>query len=159
MRFRELLQYELWSKKTSRKILIGLGIVIVVFVVWAAIEQYWISPGERKVAKIALLKIDDLQDFATISGQDFDVRARTAGEQIASAQRTAWTMRDRLLALSLSAYFELTKIDQEDLQRRKQIEQRFPPHTLKDAEFADQNVEVGEKARLAVRFELHAVLD
>jgi hypothetical protein len=65
MKIRELLQTELWSKRTSRRILVGIGILVVGFFFWCAIEQYVLTPGERSAARAALVKVDELQDSAT----------------------------------------------------------------------------------------------
>jgi hypothetical protein len=61
MKVRELLQIELWSKITSRKICIGIGIVIVGLFSWCEVEKYWLTPGERDAGWTALAQIEELE--------------------------------------------------------------------------------------------------
>jgi len=109
MNLRELLKTELWSKRTSRKILVWLGIVIAGFFVCCAIEQYWTTPGEHKAARAALAQIDALQNLEFVSDEDFSARDKQAERQVDIARNAAWTERDKILAMDLSAYLGLTE--------------------------------------------------
>ena len=158
MNLHELLHYELWSKRTSKKIVAGLIVVFAGCLIWAAVEQYWVSLGERTAGRAALAQIDGLQNFASMGDQDFDAHSKTIEKQVAAAAAAAWTTRDQLLALDLSWYFDQTKIDRESLQRRKMTVEKYPSISRQDTEFADAMVTLGETVRLTTRTELHRVL-
>ena len=66
MKVRELFQIELWSKITSRKICIGIGIVIVGLFSWCEVEKYWLTPGERDAGWTALAQIEELENSKSI---------------------------------------------------------------------------------------------
>jgi hypothetical protein len=159
MRFRELLQIELWSKETSRKILIGLIVVAVVLIAWIAAERYWLTSAERAAGRAALAQIDKLQDFGTTGNDVFEARVKQARAQVDAAERAAWTTRDESVARTLGFYLDLTKIDQEDAQRQQLIRQSHSPLSFKDEEFANDMVASGERTRLELRYALHGALD
>src|SRR5258708_2164631 len=104
MEIRELLQKEIWSKRTARKILIGFGIVAVGFVVLFAIDRYWITPPERNAAKAALAQIDALQNPNHMSDAEYDAEALQAKGKVDSAVQMAWTTRDEWIAKQLWWY-------------------------------------------------------
>ena len=158
MKTRELLQIELWSKRTTRKILVGLGIVYLGVVAWFAVDRYWLTPGERSAGRAALVQIDELQNFGSDGIEDFAVRARQAKEKLEAAQQAAWTMRDKAVATGLTAYLSLTLIDQE-MQRRQSIQPRHAFQTPADDAIAQGIVSSGKKASLSIRLELHNALD
>src|ERR1017187_1806143 len=99
MKVRELLQIEIWSKRTSWKILVWLGIVlgvlVVVLGVVLAVEALWLTSGERKVASAALAEIDAMQNLVQVGGNDFEARDQRAKEMVEAADRASWTIRDR----------------------------------------------------------------
>jgi hypothetical protein len=159
MRVREFLQTELWSKETSRKIFIGFGIVVAGLIAWTAIEQHWLTPGERKAARVAMEQIDSLQNFESISKSDFAVKDGQAKQEVDVAQRAAWTERDKEFAIALSMYLNLTEIDNEFLQRRLIMEQKHPSLTQRDVKTAEDAAKVEKKARLFNRLFLHKALD
>jgi hypothetical protein len=112
MEVRELLQKEIWSKRTSRKILIGFGITVVVvvvgFFVWNTLDERWITPSERNAGRAALAQIEVLQDFNEMSDAEYDAGALQAKQRIDSAEQAAWTSQDRRIAFLLLGYFDLT---------------------------------------------------
>jgi hypothetical protein len=112
MKIRELLQKEIWSKRTSRKILIGFGIVTVVlvvgFVVLSAVDEHWITPAERIAGRAALVQIEDLQDFNGMSDAEYDAGALDAKRKIETAEHVALTFQDRRIAFLLLGYFGMT---------------------------------------------------
>ncbi len=74
MNVRELLQTEIWSKETSRKILrrtwrivrpvaVVSGILVLLLAVVFAVEWYWLTSGERKAGRTALAKIEELEQL------------------------------------------------------------------------------------------------
>jgi hypothetical protein len=112
MTIREILQIEIWSKRTSRKILIGLGIVVVLlvvgFVVLNALDERWITPPERKAGRAALAQIEVLQNFDQMSDSEYDAGALQAKQKIDAAEHAAWTAQDERIALMLLGYFAST---------------------------------------------------
>src|ERR1700728_1968783 len=122
MKLRELLQFEIWSKKTSRKILVWsgtiLGFVIAFLAIWILIEKYWLTPGERRAGKVALVQIDGLQDFKSMSDQDFNSNFHRAEDEVNAARMSAWTWKDKGVAWSLYWYLEATSNDREEIQFR-----------------------------------------
>jgi hypothetical protein len=124
MTIREILQIEIWSKRTSRKILIGLGIVVVLlvvgFVVLNALDERWITPSERKAGRAALAQIEVLQNFNQMSDSEYDAGALQAKQEIDTAELAAWTAQDRRIALLLLGYFESTDV------KRSHLKLKFP---------------------------------
>jgi hypothetical protein len=112
MTIREILQIEIWSKRTSRKILIGLGIVVfllvVGFVVLNTLDERWITPPERKAGRVALAQIEALQNFDQMSDSEYDAGALQAKQKIDTAAQAAWTAQDKRIALMLLGYFAST---------------------------------------------------
>jgi hypothetical protein len=159
MKFRELLQIELWSERTTRRIFIGFGIVVAGLIAWTAIERCWLTPGERKAARVAIEQIDSLQNFESISKSDFAVKDGQAKQEVDVAQRAAWTERDKEFVVALSMYLDLTEIDNEFLQRRLIMEQKHPSLTQRDLITAEEAAKVEKKARSFNRLLLHKALD
>jgi hypothetical protein len=158
MKVRELLQTELWSKRTSRKIFVGFGIVIVLLCAWYALERYWLTPGERNAARAALVQIDGLQDFVSLSDQDFDARKKQAEEMIDAAKQAAVTQRDELLALQLDGYLSLTEADREEVRDALIMWERHLPVGGSTTEFGKKLNLSGTEIRSFTRLELHGAL-
>ena len=159
MKIRELLRTEVWSKKTSRRVLIGIGIVLVGFGSWVAIELCWLSPGERDAARIALAQIDSLQRIDSIRDDDFSAGDKQAARSVEIAKQTAWTERDKDITELLSMFLGFTQIDREDLQKRKLLQQTDPPEAHRGQEFALEMETMGKGIRLGVQLRLHRALD
>jgi hypothetical protein len=127
MNVRELLQTEIWSKRTSRKILIGLGIVVVLlvvgFVVLNTLDERWITPPERKAGRAALAQIEVLQNFNQISDSEYDAGALQAKQGIDTAEQAAWTSQDKRIAFLLLGYFDSTD------RKRSHLKLKFPPRS------------------------------
>ncbi len=111
MKIRELLRYEIWSKGTTRKILVGIGIVVAGYFAWAAVEERWISPGEHKAGREALAQIEALKKIDPEKDKDFELGVQQARQKIETAKEAAWTTRDTFLTLDLSMYLLTTEID------------------------------------------------
>ena len=160
MTLHELLQTELWSKKTTRKILIVLAAVVCVCLAWMAVEQHWLTPGERRAGRQALAQIDSLQEFGNLGNEVFEARVKETREQIDAANRAALTNRDRGVARTLGFYLDLTKIDQEETQKLQSLRQTaHSTLSFRDEEFAIDAAASAKRARLLLRTELHAALD
>jgi hypothetical protein len=125
MKVREFLQIELWSKRTSWKICIGIGVfwgvVLVAAAAHDAIEQYWLTSGERSEARAALSQIDELQNLVRSSDQDFRAKAKMVQKSIDLADKAAWTSRDRHIVFELRAYFFVPLIDRYTFRKQKPI--------------------------------------
>jgi hypothetical protein len=149
MKIRELLQIEIWSKETSRKILVRtrkilvrvgivFGILVVVLGIILAIEMSWLTSGERKVASAALVEIDEMQNLVQAGGNDFEARDQQAKETVEAADRAAWTLRDKGAAYDLSFYLYLTESDRHsaelETEARAMMRQRNVPWPSSDPE-------------------------
>ena len=119
MTIRELLQIEIWSKRTSRKILIGLGITVVAlvvgFLVLSTLDERWITPPERKAGRAALAQIEVLENFNQMSDAEYDAEALQAKQKVDTAEQAAWTSQDRRIAIMLLGYFAMTDGKRSDL--------------------------------------------
>lgn len=161
MNFRELLQYEIWSEETSRKILLGIAIGIAIILAIAAAEMFWVTPGERALGSAVLAQIDGLQRLDPESGQ-FDSESKNDEKMVALAARAAFTVRDRRIASSLAGYLMIVELEPGDLKVRRSMEQFEKTHPGKvhsdpafDAERDAENIEV----RRYLSSTLHSALD
>ena len=159
MKIHELLQIEIWSKRTTRRILVGLGIVIAGFFAWAAVEQYWLTSGERDAAKAALAQIDGLQDFTSLSDQDFDARVKQAEAKVETAKHAAVTQRDEGLAFDLEVYLGETRIDRDQIRWALIFREKHLPVGGSRTEFGKKLDLSGTELRTLTRLELHRALD
>jgi hypothetical protein len=84
MKIRELLQYELWSKRTTWKILVVLALVLLLgYGIWRGYERFWISSGVRESGRAALAQIDALQELtASCENASFRANAESADREI-----------------------------------------------------------------------------
>jgi hypothetical protein len=135
MKVRELLQTEIWSKETSRKVLakvrkvllrisIVVGILVVVLGIVLAVEMSWLTAGERKVATAALAETDAMQNLVQASGSDFEARDQHAKEMVAAADRASLTLRDKSVAFDLSYYLSETEMARRDIEMRVLMQQK-----------------------------------
>jgi len=163
MNIRELLQIEIWSKRTSRKILVGFGVVFGTAVVGFAglyvVERYWLTPGERSSAKAAMAQIDGLQDFSSLSDEDFDAREKRAEAKVEDAKHAAVTKRDDWIALDLSFYLDETQSDKREIGEALIFWQRHLPGGTAKTELGKKLDLSGTELRTLTRFELHKILD
>jgi hypothetical protein len=163
MTVRELLQIEIWSKRTSRKMLIGFGKIFVCLVIvgvgvvaWVAISRHWITNAERNAGKAALAQIDALQRFDEMSDAEYEEGALQAKGKIAAAEQAAWTVKDRWVFINLEMCFVLT--DAEKSNRRWIQGSKF--HRDPDRERKDrESLQESEILRNSLRQGLHRALD
>jgi multidrug resistance efflux pump len=153
------LQTEIWSKRTSRKILIGFGVAVSFLGVWCAVERYWLTPREHKSAKVALAQIDEIQDFASLSDQDFEAREKQAEQKVEVAKHAALTQRDELIALSLDLYLNDTKDDRDEVRRALLDWERHIPIEGSRTEFGKKLDLTGTEMKTLIRQTLHKELD
>ncbi len=172
MKIRELLHREIWSKRTSWKICVGIGVfwgvVLIAVAAHDAIQQYWLSPGERRAARTALMQIDALQDVGAVSDQDFDASEKQVEQRVKIASNAAWTMRDSEVSWALSACLLATRMERNDswsrrfkdriwVQKLMQSQIDFLENSERDS---SKRVATSETEALRIlRSELHKALD
>ena len=127
MKIRELLQTEVWSNRTSQKIFVGLGIflgiVVAGYVLWSVVDRNWITPGERSTAKVALGKLDALQDVGFLNDKEFVVWAKLIARRVDDAHQAARTTRDRKIVAALMSY-QFTIVANHALQKKQVLSQQ-----------------------------------
>jgi hypothetical protein len=125
MELRELLQTEIWSKRTSRKIwlvvkrifrIVEVGVVG--FVIWLLVSELWLTSPERKIGRVALDKIDALQRFSGMSEEEYGVDYKRAEDMVHTAGQVAWTERDHRVATQLFVYLMFTDMQKQDQENR-----------------------------------------
>jgi hypothetical protein len=115
MTLREILQTELWSKQTTRKMLSGLWRVLkpVVVVLGSAavllllvyeVESHWLTKGEREAGRVALERAEKLESLCYCRCEQFAATNEEAKKAIEDARSKAWTLRDRGLVDWLELY-------------------------------------------------------
>jgi hypothetical protein len=109
MKIRELLQVEVWSKRTSWKIVvigaIVLGVAWVGIDVWYTVQRNWLTSRERSAASVALASIDELHASKGLSDALFKEKQHRAKAQIDVATQAARTLRDQEISMELKMYF------------------------------------------------------
>jgi hypothetical protein len=117
MEVREILQTEIWSAETSRKmfklsrrVLIVLGVSILCFLIWYVVSHNWLTRSEKRAGQVALSQIDALQNLSALSDVEYDARYKQAGENVEAAEKAAWTARDKSVASVLSTYLMFTDV-------------------------------------------------
>jgi hypothetical protein len=123
MNVHELLQTELWSKRTSWRILVGLGIAtglcLVGFVSWNEYEVHWLTSGEREASRAALAEIDSMEDAGSLSDRAWEARKQQVKTKIEATKKEVRTYRGTLMEMDLSLYFLRVEADRVNLKRRK----------------------------------------
>ncbi|MGD1063981.1 MAG: hypothetical protein ABR860_12035 [Terracidiphilus sp.] len=159
MTIRELLQIELWSKRTTRKILVGIGIVVAGYFAWAAVDEHWISPGEHRAGSEALVQIETLRKIDPEKDKDFELGVQQVRQKIEAAKKAAWTTRDTFLALDLSGYLLMTEIDRKAPGIGGKLQQRNASSSDSRRRLLEKlaSTATGSEARLSAR--LHEELD
>ncbi len=163
MSVRQLLQTEIWSNRTTRRMLVWsgtlLGFVIAVLAILILVERYWLTSGEQRAGRAALAQIDGLENFESMSVWEFDAKSYKAQALIDDAKKSAWTWRDKGVAESLSYYLDLIKIDEEYAEDEKLIDQKFPGRFPRDPQMANESTAVAKEGRALLRHGLHEILD
>jgi predicted negative regulator of RcsB-dependent stress response len=88
MAIRELLQIEIWSKRTSRIIASVVLLLCGIGLLWT----YWATPREKRLARAAIAEADAITSPEGLPQKEFDVRY--------AGQKT----RQRMPGLQLSRY-------------------------------------------------------
>jgi len=111
-----------WNTVKSKKFLVRFGIgfasALVAFGALVAAECCWLTSAERNSAQAALTAIDNLQNSATFSDEDFDARAQEVQNAVEAARRTAHTARDQQVAFALIQYLGSIESEREAMRTR-----------------------------------------
>ena len=163
MKVRELLQTEIWSKRTTRNILFLFGVVVGVIVVGSVvmyeIERHWLTTGERNAAIAAIAQIDGLQDFSSLSDEEFDAREKQAEAKVEAAKHAAVTKRDEWLSFNLDVCLNETKSDRDEVRIALLFWEKHLPVGSSKTEFGKKLDLSGTELRTLSRMELHKELD
>ncbi|MFP5237109.1 MAG: hypothetical protein ACLGSD_14505 [Acidobacteriota bacterium] len=173
MTLREVLQIELWSKETSRRVFgpvgkilkraaVVLGVLAVSISVAYVVECNWITSGERKAGKQALAHIEELEklarcDCAQFAGVDQQVKA-----YVDLADRKAWTIRDRGVAFQLFSYVVWIETIHQDMLFEEQTRRETQARHLKwqsDPKFEAEQQKLNSEVLNLSRSALHKLLD
>jgi hypothetical protein len=173
MNLRELLQTELWSKETTRKVLrpavwflkraaIVLGVLVVLIGVAYEIEIRWLTSGERKAGRVALAQIEELEKLQTGGNQGFEEVDARAKSSVAVAEQKAWTLRDGYIHQFLMGYLEQVEMNHEFAQHEAQAKQfamqrNLPWHSSPASEANDRALKL--QMYSFYRSGLHTLLD
>ncbi len=163
MTLREVLQIELWSKETSRRILVISGVLIGVLVLGSLsfyeIDTHWFSARERNAATAALKQVDVLQSFGSLSDQEFEAKSKEAEAAVHAAEKAAVTERDRQLAFLISMYLEETRADHGELQLALMMWERRISDSGLRTQFGKKIDLTGTEIRSMTRLQLHKILN
>jgi hypothetical protein len=159
MKVRELLQTELWSKRTTRRILVVLVVAVIAFGVVFTVEVKWTSAGERSAARLALAELDALRKFDSGNYEGFAKKTFQADKMIDAADQAAWTLRDERIVRELRSYSDWIQFTANVAETRR-IEKRVPGGKTDADQVQDQSTDaingmVGELGSGT----LHKVLD
>jgi hypothetical protein len=175
MGIREVLQTEIWSKETSRKILAGLrkilgvmkyvglvlGVVVVGVVLWAWIWTHWLTAKERNAGSVALVQVDALQNFDGMSDADFDAKVKLAQEKVDAANHAVLTEKDNEVAGTLWFYLDQIKFTRLRQKRMHEVLNSHPEYARTDRyRESDLKMEKSERDYIKIwRDSAHELLD
>ena len=128
MTLREALQIEIWSKQTSRRILKCVGTCLAVGGLVAGVNFEWITPPERKAARVALAAVEELQQKIVAGEDEYEKCKENADQAVERAQEMIWTSRDRKVANAVYGYSVLIEMQHDELKRRPMIHEFYEKH-------------------------------
>jgi len=167
MKIRELLQTEIWSKGTTRRIFVVLGIIFGIGLVSSFLlyeyETRRLTQGERDSARAALAQIEWLRECGSCSYEDFQARDIQVKRAVEWADVSSSTYRDSTVVWALRGYQttaeSVYESDYEDPRIEKMIEERHLPHAPKDPEFEEKRRLSNQKLIRFWHLALHKTLD
>jgi hypothetical protein len=174
MGIREVLQTEIWSKETSRKILArlrkilrglkyvayGLGVLVVLFLIFSFVWTHWLTTKERSADRIALAQLDALEKLDGVSDTEFDLQDKQAKEKVQIADQTAFTAKDILVANDLVSYLILRESLRSERTFYDTLDARFGP--TRSQHLKESTLKTEEENREEIRYfkkTLHELLD
>jgi hypothetical protein len=158
MQVRELLQTEIWSKRTSRRILVVIGIIAFVGFSFFEIDGHWISWAERKTARAALTEIDALQSFGSMSEAEYKERLSHAKGTVEAADKAGWTRRDLAVSSLLSAYLSEVEIEKGQVELTNRFKDSKNENLRQMSSSDSQMIKTGTMVRDYLSKVLHRVL-
>jgi len=167
MEIREILQTEIWSKQTSRKILvglmylgIGLGVVFLGFVLWFWIWTHWLTAKERSAGKTALAQVEALQNLAAASDIEFDEQDRLAQEKVDAANKAVLTAKDNEIAITLSICLDELRMMRRDKKMQERLDSLSANTRSEHSKVVDSRTEAVERDAIKnLEGVLHELLD
>jgi hypothetical protein len=167
---RGLLRYEIWSNRTTRRVLGPvwkfLKLAAIAWVVTAvlaglvvAFEFYWLTGGERRAGTAALVSIEQLEGLIDCDCAQFLTDYGVAKAKVDLAKQEAWTFRDHLVVTNLEFYlFEAGSFRADD-QRRAQMQMRWHTNPALVQKYAQEDLSFRRGTFNRLRSELHKELD
>ncbi len=175
MKVRELLQYEIWSKETSRKILSPIGkclkwvaivsgsLAVLIWIVYVIESAGWLDSRRKGTPEEpALAQIVELEKLIDCNCDQFVVVDGKAHSVLTVATQKAWTLRDHSVAFEL--WFYLTEVEQKqegdlrEAQAKAIVQQRHLQwHSNPELEQKDRSLR--RELFSTFRLELHKELD
>jgi hypothetical protein len=163
MKIRELLQTEIWSKRTTRWILVGIvvgyGLILLGGLAWNQVELHWLTPGERSAARLALGQIEALQNDGSLSDPEFETRVSQVQAQVKAASDAAKTYRDHFVEMRLGSYFVSVTWERRKIRREYLAAQGHPSTGKPNREFEEKIDATMKSWRNTDRLALHKELD
>jgi hypothetical protein len=173
VKVRELLQIEIWSKETSRKVrrriwrvlkpvAIALGLLLVLLFVSYEVELHWLTSGERQAGKVALAQVEKLEALRYCRCEQFAVANKEAKNAVQDARSKAWTLRDHGLVDLLELYrWQIETENVRDLREAEYVEFVARRHLQlhMNPQFEGKHRELQNEMFRMIRGTLHQLLD
>jgi hypothetical protein len=163
MNLRELLRYEIWSKRKTRKIFAAFGIGFAVwflgFLVWQVVSGIWLTKGERAAAKVALQRVEIMGNSDPLSHEEWLAQSEEARVAVDAAERAARTKRDertweKLVGCSIGLEAAQAKVIEQKLIEQGKLHETAVAQESRQ-KLADKMDALGRKSCL----DLHKELD
>ena len=152
MSLREVLQIELWSKQTTRKILvalkwigIGIGTALTGIVLWFSVWTHWLTASERNAGREALAQVEVLEKYEGASDTEFGLEARLAQEKVFAANSSITTAKDRQVALLLEIYLDELQQIREMGQMPERLRSKPDYKTSEQSRKLASNIEISQR--------------
>jgi hypothetical protein len=173
MNFREILQIEIWSKRTTRKVvsglwrvlkpvMVGLGSAAVLLFVFYEVEARWLTSDERQAARAALAKAETLEPQRFCRCERFAAADAETKEAIEVAREKARTLRDNRVLGLLDLYrWQMVEESEDDLRYMQVEEFRVRRHieSPADQDFEEKRKNSMSNVFSSLREVLHKELD
>jgi len=172
MGIREVLQTEIWSKETSRKILakvwkiakyagISIGVVFVALALFVFVWTHWLTAKEHRLGKTALAQIDELQNFEGMNDVEFDAQVNRAEVKVDATNTAVLTAKDNEVAVILRFYLDQIKWARK---REKQIQEisELHPESMNSERYRQSGLKIEQMNRDEIKMfkdSAHELLD